>query len=81
MPLARRTSLVIAIVLVALAAVAGAVYFRYRVNQAVAGCETLAPPDKPATAPPNLPGFAAGEACGPGGTGKPSTTAPSDTKR
>lgn len=80
MPLARRRYLVIAIVLIALAAVAGTVYFRHRVNQAVAECETPAPPEKPATAPPNLPGFAAGEACGPGGTGKPGAT-PAGTKR
>jgi hypothetical protein len=55
----------IAAVLIA-AAAAGAYYVHYRVNQAVAECDTPAPPAKPHTPPPNLPGFAAGEACGPG---------------
>jgi hypothetical protein len=64
--LTRKTYLVLAVVLVALAA-AGALYVRYRVVQAAADCPMPAPPQKPATPPPNLPGFQEGEACGPGG--------------
>jgi hypothetical protein len=65
--LTRRTLFVLVAVLVALAA-AGAVYMRYRVDKAVAECDSPAPPEKPATPPPNLPGFQNGEACGPAGT-------------
>lgn len=69
-----------AVLLIALVT-AGAFYMRYRVNKAVAECDMPAPPDKPSTPAPNLPGFAAGEACGPGevatGTGRtPSGTVP-----
>jgi hypothetical protein len=63
--LTRKAVLVIAAALVVLAA-AGALYVRYRVNKAVAECDSPAPPEKPATPPPNLPGFQTGEACGPG---------------
>jgi len=63
--LTRKTYLVILLVLLASAA-AGAAYYRYRVLRAVAECDTPAPPDKPATPPPNLPGFGAEAACGPG---------------
>lgn len=54
-----------AVLLIALVT-AGALYMRYRVNKAVAECDTPAPPEKPATPAPNLPGFTAGDACGPG---------------
>jgi hypothetical protein len=67
--LSRKAYLVIFLVLVALAAAGGA-YYRYRVLKAVAECDSPAPPEKPATPPPNLPGFQTGEACGPGETGK-----------
>jgi flagellar basal body-associated protein FliL len=66
--LGRKAYLVIfLVVLVALAAAAGA-YYRYRVLKAVAECDSPAPPEKPATPPPNLPGFQTGGACGPGET-------------
>jgi hypothetical protein len=63
----RKAYLVIFLVLLALA-VAGGAYYRYRALKAVAECDSPAPPQKPATPPPNLPGFQTGEACGPGGT-------------
>jgi hypothetical protein len=63
--LTRRALFVLVAVVVALAA-AGAIYMRYRVDKAVAECDTPARPGKPATPPPNLPGFQNGEACGPG---------------
>ena len=69
-----------AVLLTALAA-AGALYVRHRVDQAVAACDTPAPPEKPATPPPDLPGFAAGDACGPGETGKPAVAGPAGAKR
>jgi hypothetical protein len=60
----RRLYLVIiALIVVALAATAA--YVRQRAIEA-ATCETPAPPPKPATPPPNLPGFAAEPACGTG---------------
>jgi hypothetical protein len=62
--MSRRGYLVVFVMLAALAA--GAAYYRYRVNQAVADCAMPAPPEKPATPPPNLPGFQTGAACGPG---------------
>jgi hypothetical protein len=65
--LTRRASIVIAVVLLALVA-AGALYMRYRVDKAVAECDSPAPPGKPATPPPNLPGFQTAEACGPATT-------------
>jgi len=58
--------LVIFALIVIAAAAAGAIYVRYRVDQAAADCPMPAPPDKPATPPPNLPGFQTGDACGPG---------------
>jgi hypothetical protein len=79
-PLTRKTVLALALLLFALAA-GGALYLRHRVNVAVAECDTPAPPEKPATPPPNLPGFAAGDACGPGETAKPAAPAPPGTKR
>ena len=65
MALTRRTWLLIA-ALVIVAVAASAAYFRYRVDKAAADCPMPAPPDKPATPPPDLPGFQTGEACGPG---------------
>jgi len=62
-----RSYLVIFLILVALAA-AGALYWRARVDKAAADCAMPAPPEKPKTPPPNLPGFAMGTACGPGET-------------
>jgi len=61
----RKGYLVVFVILLALAAAAGA-YYRYRVLKAVAECDSPAPPSKPATPPPNLPGFQTTEACGPG---------------
>ena len=69
MALTRKTYLVIFVILLALLAGGGA-YYRYRVLKAVAECDSPAPPEKPATPPPNLPGFQTGEACGPGETPK-----------
>lgn len=69
MQLTRKTVVLVAALLLALA-VSGAFYVRYRVNKAVAECGMPALPEKPATPAPNLPGFAAGEACGPGETPK-----------
>jgi hypothetical protein len=63
--LGRKGYLVVFAILLALAAAAGA-YYRYHVLKAVAECDSPAPPEKPATPPPNLPGFQTGEACGPG---------------
>ena len=65
MALTRRTYLVIFLLLLA-AAAAGGAYYRYRALKAVAECDTPAPPSRPATPPPNLPGFETGAACGPG---------------
>ena len=69
MALTRKTYLVIFVMLLALLAAGGA-YYRYRVLKAVAECDAPAPPEKPSTPPPNLPGFQTGEACGPGETPK-----------
>ena len=60
----RRFYFVI-IVLLVVALAAAAAYVRQRAIDA-ANCETPAPPPKPATPPPNLPGFAAEPACGTG---------------
>jgi hypothetical protein len=67
--LSRKGYLVVFVILLALAVAAGA-YYRYRFLKAVAECESPAPPEKPATPPPNLPGFTTGDACGPGETPK-----------
>ena len=67
MPL-RRVYLVIFAVL-ALAVGGVGFYLRHHAKateKAVAECDTPAPPPKPATPPPNLPGFAVEAACGPG---------------
>jgi hypothetical protein len=61
-----RRALLLALVVFAVLAAAGAVYYRHRVDQAAADCAMPAPPDKPATPPPNLPGFQTEPACGPG---------------
>jgi hypothetical protein len=53
------------------AATATAVYLRWRAietEKAAAACDTQAPPPKPTTPPPKLPGFEIEEACGPGET-------------
>ena len=65
MALTRRTYLAVLLILLGLA-VAGGAYYRSRVNQAAADCAMPAPPEKPKTPPPNLPGFTTGDACGPG---------------
>ena len=64
MALGRKGYLIAFAILLALLA-AGA-YYRSRVQKAVADCDMPAPPPKPATPPPNLPGFTTGAACGPG---------------
>ena len=70
MALTRRFYLVILLVIVLGAAAAG-LYLRHRAaetEKAVANCDTPAPPPKPATPPPKLPGFAIEPSCGPGGS-------------
>jgi hypothetical protein len=62
-PIRRRYLVIIVLLVVALAATAA--YVRQRAIEA-ANCETPAPPPKPATPPPNLPGFGAEPACGTG---------------
>lgn len=64
MAAARKLYLVIILALAVLALAGTAAYVRQRAIEA-ATCETPAPPPKPATPPPNLPGFAAAEvSCG-----------------
>jgi len=63
--LGRKGYLVVLVAILLALAAAGA-YYRYRVLKAVAECDSPAPPEKPKTPPPNLPGFQTGEACGPG---------------
>jgi hypothetical protein len=61
--------IVLAAVLVA--ALATAAYLRMRAietEKAAASCDTPAPPPKPATPPPKIPGFEIEAACGPGET-------------
>jgi hypothetical protein len=63
----RRRYLVIFALIAVLAAAA---YLKYRAIQtarAVADCDMPAPPAKPVTPPPTLPGFAVESSCGPGG--------------
>jgi hypothetical protein len=43
-------------------------YYRASVDKAAADCAMPAPPEKPKTPPPKLPGFETGSACGPGET-------------
>lgn len=69
----RRLYLVIIVALVLLALAGTAAYVRQRAIDA-ANCETPAPPPKPATPPPNLPGFAAEPACGTGAEPAPPAT-------
>lgn len=76
----RKGYLVILLLLLALAAAGGA-YYRYHVLKAVAECDTPAPPEKPATPPPNLPGFQSGDACGPGESPKTLGRAATDQKK
>lgn len=72
MQLTRRGYVVVIVVLLAVLAAAGSAYYRHLVNQAVAECAQPAPPEKPVTPPPNLPGFQTEAACG---TGEPSDAA------
>jgi hypothetical protein len=67
--LSRKAYLVVFALVVALLT-AGGLYLRQQVKaaeKAVAECDTPAPPPKPATPPPKLPGFQVEAACGPGG--------------
>jgi hypothetical protein len=64
----RKLYLVVFALLMVLLA-AGGLYLRQHakaIEKAAAECETPAPPPKPTTPPPNLPGFAVAEACGAG---------------
>jgi hypothetical protein len=65
--LTRRGYLVILLILAAVVT-AGAMYYRASVDKAAADCAMPAPPEKPKTPPPKLPGFETGSACGPGET-------------
>jgi hypothetical protein len=71
--LPRKLYLVVfALALVVLAA--GGLYLRHHLKAAeaaAANCDNPAPPPKPATPPPNLPGFEVAAACGPGEAAKP----------
>jgi hypothetical protein len=62
----RRIYLVVFVIVVAALAGTG-LYLRHRAlkaAQAAANCETPAPPPKPVTPPPNLPGFELEAGCG-----------------
>lgn len=70
----RLYLVLIAVFLVA--ALATAAYLRHRAietEKAVAACDTPPPPSKPATPPPNLPGFEPAGSCAPGEAPKPAT--------
>jgi len=72
----RRVYLVI-LAVIALTAVGVGFYLRHHARateKAVAECDTPAPPPKPATPPPKLPGFTVEASCGPGEAGKPAPT-------
>jgi hypothetical protein len=72
----RRVYLVIWLVIALVAAGVG-LYLRQHAKateKAVAECDTPAPPPKPTTPPPKLPGFAVEAACGPGEAAKPAST-------
>ena len=73
MALTRKLYLVIlALALVALAAAGVYAWQHVRAaEKALAECENPAPPPKPATPPPNLPGFEVAASCGAGETPKP----------
>lgn len=64
----RRFYLVVFVILVAALAGTG-LYLRHRAikaaEAAAANCETPAPPPKPVTPPPKLPGFELEAGCGP----------------
>jgi hypothetical protein len=65
---------IIGAILVAVVAAAG--YLRWRAaqtEQAAAECVTPAPPPRPATPPPKVPGFAVEAGCGPGELTNPSS--------
>jgi hypothetical protein len=64
----RRLVLVVLALAVLLTVAVGA-YLRHHANEtekAAATCDTPAPPPKPVTPPPKLPGFAIEASCGPG---------------
>lgn len=66
--------LIAAVLVAALATVA---YLRRRAaetEKAVAACDTPAPPAKPTTPPPKLPGFELEAACAPGEAPKPANS-------
>jgi hypothetical protein len=68
----RLYLVVIAVTLVVL--LAGGLYVRHQakaLEKAAAECDTPAPPPKPATPPPQLPGFEVAAACGTGDAAKP----------
>ena len=69
-PLTRRSYLVVFAIVVAVLAGTG-VYLWYRAAKAAANCDTPAPPPKPVTPPPKLPGFELEAGCG-----APSATPP-----
>ena len=67
MALTRRFYLVVFVVVVGALAATG-LYLRQRAiraAEAAAACDTPAPPPKPATPPPRLPGFELEAGCGP----------------
>ena len=71
----RRVYLVVLAVIVLAAAGAG-LYLRHHAKateKALAECDTPAPPSRPATPPPKLPGFAVEASCGPGEAAKPAS--------
>lgn len=73
----RRFYLVVFVALVAVLTITG-VYLRHRAiraAEAAAGCETPAPPPKPAAPPPRLPDFELEAGCA-GAPAKPATPAP-----
>lgn len=72
----RRVYLVVFLV-IAIAAAGVGFYLRQHAKateKAVAECDSPAPPPKPATPPPDIPGFAVESSCGPGEAAKPAAT-------
>ena len=70
----RIPRIYLVLIAVLFAAVATAGYLRWRAietEKAAAACDTPAPPPKPTTPPPKLPGFEIEAACGPGDAPKP----------
>ena len=67
MALTRRFYLVVLVVVMGAVAATG-LYLRHRAikaAEAAAACDTPAPPPRPATPPPKLPGFELEAGCGP----------------